>query len=144
VLVARLNRDKLRFLSESRLEEARVLLERKLWTGAYYMTGLAVECALKALLAQAVQQHDLPDKSFVNRVYTHKLKELVQIDTVLWVELENEIKIDIQLRTNWRTVLLWNDENRYEVVDELQATSLYAATAEPTTGVMNWIKRRWK
>lgn len=144
MLVARLNRDKLRLLSESRLEEARVLLERKLWTGAYYMTGLAVECALKAFLAQAVQQYDLPDKSFVNRIYTHKLKELVQIDTALWVELENEIKTDIQLRTNWSTVLLWNDENRYEVVDELQATSLYAATTEPATGVMDWIKRRWK
>lgn len=108
------------------------------------MTGLAVECALKALLAQTVQQHDLPDKSFVNRVYTHKLKELVQIDTALWLELENEIKIDIKLQTNWKTVLLWNDENRYEVVDEVQATSLYTATAEPATGVMNWIKRRWK
>lgn len=144
MLVARLNRDKLRLLSVSRLEEARVLLERKLWTGAYYMTGLSVECALKAFLAQAVQQYDLPEKSFVNKVYTHKLNELVRLDAALWLELQNEIKADIKLRTNWSTVLLWNDENRYEIVDELQATSLYAATTEPATGVMDWIKRRWK
>jgi HEPN domain-containing protein len=144
VLVARLNHDKLRILSESRLEEARVLLERKLWTGAYYLTGLAVECALKAFLAQAVQQHDLPDKSFINRVYTHKLKDIVQIDTTLWQELEKEIRSDIKLRTNWTIVLQWNDENRYEVVDESEAISLYAATAEPVTGVMDWIKRRWR
>lgn len=83
MLVARLNRDKLRVLSNSRLEEARVLLDQKLWTGAYYMTGLAVECALKAYLAQAVQQYDFPEKSFVNRAYTHRLRELAQLDTTL-------------------------------------------------------------
>ena len=144
MLVARLNRDKLRHLSDSRLEEARVLLENKLWTGSYYMTGLAVECALKAHLAQAVQQYDFPDKNFVSRVYTHKLKELAQLDAAFWVELETEIKTDVKLRTNWNTVLLWNDEYRYEILDELQATSLYTATTEAGTGVMEWIRRRWK
>ena len=144
VLLARLNRNKLRLLSESRLEEARVLIENKLWTGAYYLTGLAVECALKAHLSQAVQQYDLPDKNFVNRIYTHKLKELAQLDVVLWLELESEIKTNPKLRANWNTVLEWNDQNRYEVLDELEAKSLYAATTEPGTGVMEWIKRRWK
>jgi hypothetical protein len=144
VLVARLNRDKLRRLSEERLAEARVLLENQLWTGAYYMTGLAIECALKAYLAQAVQQYDFPDKNFVNRVYTHKLKELAQLDAALWIELDTEVKKDVKLRTNWNTVLLWNDENRYEIVDELEAVSLYAAATEAGSGVMEWIRRRWK
>jgi len=63
--IARLNRDTLRALASSRLEEARVLLENKLWTGAYYMTGLAVECALKSCLAGAVKEYDFPDKDFV-------------------------------------------------------------------------------
>ena len=144
MLVARLTRDKLRRLSENRLEEGRVLLENKLWTGSYYMTGLAVECALKAYLAQAVQRYDFPDKNFVTRIYTHKLKELAQLDAAFWLELETEIKTDVKLRTNWSTVLLWNDENRYEIVDEREATSLYTATTEMGTGVMEWIRRRWK
>lgn len=42
MLVARLNRDKLRILSDSRLEEARVLLDNKLWTGAYYMSYVEI------------------------------------------------------------------------------------------------------
>lgn len=134
----------MRLLSESRLQEAPVLLDNKLWTGAYYMAGLAVECALKAYLAQAVQQYDFPDKGFVNRAYTHKLRELVQLGAALWLELESEIKSDVKLRTNWNTVLLWDDENRYEVVDELEAISLYSATTEPGSGVMEWIKRRWQ
>ena len=102
MLVARLNRDKLRLLSDSRLEEGRVLLENKLWTGSYYMTGLAVECALKAYLAQAVGQHDFPDKNFVARIYTHKLKELAQLDAAFWLELETEIKANVKLRTGTR------------------------------------------
>lgn len=144
MLVARLNRDKLRRLSEGRLEEAGVLVARKLWTGAYYLTGLAVECALKAYLAQGVQRYDLPDRGFINRIHTHKLKELAQLDAALWLDLENDIKLDLRLRANWNTVLLWNDENRYELVDELQATALYAATTEPKVGVMEWIRRKWQ
>jgi HEPN domain-containing protein len=52
VPIARLNRDKLQRLAEGRLEEATLLMDRRLWTGAYYLTGLAVECALKASLAR--------------------------------------------------------------------------------------------
>jgi len=143
MVVARLNRGKLQLLADSRLEEARVLLEKKLWTGAYYMTGLAVECALKACLARAVQQHDFPDKNFVNRAYTHKLKELAQLDAALWKDLQKEAGVDVKLRSNWDAVLLWDDENRYEVVEKLQAESLYVATTEPGSGVMEWIRRRW-
>jgi hypothetical protein len=143
VIVARLNRDKLQLLADSRLKEAGVLLDKAYWTGAYYLTGLAVECALKAYLASAVQQYDFPDKNFVNRAYTHKLKELVQLDAVLWEDMQKEISRDVKLESNWNTVLLWNDEYRYEIVEELQAKSLYAATTEPGFGVMEWVRRRW-
>ncbi|MGO8819510.1 MAG: DNA-binding protein [Terriglobia bacterium] len=143
MIVARMNRDKLRHLADDRLKEAAVLLDQACWTGAYYMTGLAVECALKAYLASAVQQYDFPDKNFVIRAYTHKLRELVQLDGVLWGELQKEVGGDVKLRSNWDTVLGWNDENRYETVEERQAKSLYAATTEPSSGVMEWIRRRW-
>jgi hypothetical protein len=79
----------------------------------------------------------------VNDAYTHDLEKLLKLDAALWVELQNEIKGDIKLATNWASVLLWNDENRYEVVEELQATSLSAATTEPVSGAMDWIRRRW-
>ena len=108
-----------------------------------YLAGLGVECALKACLVRAVQQHDFPDKNFINRAYTHKLKELAQLDVGFWHELQNEIAIDVKLASNWDTVLSWSDENRYEVIPELEAISLYAATTEPVCGVMEWIRRRW-
>jgi hypothetical protein len=143
VVASKLNRDKLQLLAESKLQEARVLLDNRCRTGSYYTTGLAVECALKAYLARAIQQHDFPDKNFVLRAYTHKLKDLAQLDMTLWTELQKEVSSDVKLESNWNTVLSWNDENRYELVEELQARSLYDATTEPGSGVMEWIRGRW-
>jgi HEPN domain-containing protein len=143
VPIARLNREALQLLADSRVEEAGVLLEHKHWTGAYYLTGLGVECALKACLARAVRRHDFPDKSFINRAYTHKLEELAKLDGELWIQLNNELSVDPKLRSNWSNVRQWDDEKRYEVVDEAEAMSLYSATTEPISGVLEWIRRRW-
>ncbi len=141
--IARLNREKLQALADNRIEEANVLLRHSHWTGAYYLTGLGVECALKACLARAVQQHDFPDKDFINKAYTHKLEELAKLDAGLWAELDSERRSDGKLESNWITVFQWKDERRYTVVEQVEATSLYAATTEPIAGVMEWIRRRW-
>jgi hypothetical protein len=138
-----LNRDKLQNLADSRIEEAGVLLQSKHWTGAYYLTGLGVECALKACLARAVQQHDFPDKNFINEAYTHKLEKLAKLDPEFWRQLETERQASVKLASNWSTVFQWNDENRYGVVERPEATSLYEAATEPVSGVMEWIRRRW-
>jgi hypothetical protein len=141
--IARLNRDKLQALAENRIQEADVLFQARYWTGAYYLTGLGVECALKACLARAVQRYDFPDKSFINRAYTHKLEDLAKLDPEFWKDLDSESNADTKLAGNWNTVFEWNDENRYETVDQMQAASLFAAATEPISGVMDWIKRRW-
>jgi HEPN domain-containing protein len=125
------------------MEEAGVLLKHNHWTGAYYLTGLGVECALKSCLARAVQQHDFPDKSFINKAYTHKLEELARLDGELWVQLNDEIDVDATLRDNWNTVRQWDDERRYAVVEEAEARSLYSAATEPVSGILEWIRRRW-
>lgn len=141
--IAHLNRDVLRRLSESRIEEARVLLENKLWTGAYYMTGLSVECALKSCLASAVKEYDFPDKDFVNGMYVHNLERLFKLNGVLWAALQADMKADSKLSVNWSTVKDWDDGKRYSIVEELDAKALYDATIEIGYGVMEWIRRRW-
>jgi len=133
----------LRTLAGSRLEEARVLLENELWTGAYYMTGLAVECALKSCLASAVKEYDFPDKAFVNSMYVHNLEKLFGLNGALWAALEADMKIDEQLSENWRTVKDWDDGRRYDVVDAAEAIQLYYASSEAGSGVMDWIRGRW-
>ena len=141
--IARLNRDKLRQLCDSRLEEAQVLLERKLWTGAYYLTGLAVECALKSCLASAVQEHDFPDKEFVKQMYVHNLEKLFKLNGALWAQLQTDMKADAKLAVNWSTVKDWDDSKRYDIVEELAAKGLHDATTEAGSGIVEWIRRRW-
>ena len=109
VPIARLNRDALRKLAGSRLDEAEVLLKNRLWTGAYYMTGLAVECALKSCLASAVKEHDFPEKKFVNDMYVHSLERLFQLNGALWAALQSDMKTDRRLGVNWSTVKDWDD-----------------------------------
>ena len=143
MLIAVLNRQALQVLTASRIAEAGILLEHQHWTGAYYLTGLGVECALKACVARAVQQHDLPNKEFINRAYTHNLRALSELDAALWLALNNDISTDTALRENWLTVWQWKDEKRYEEVSELEARSLYSATTQPVSGILEWIRRRW-
>jgi hypothetical protein len=130
-------------LAGSRLEEARVLLENGLWTGAYYMTGLAVECALKSCLASAVKEHDFPDRRFVNDMYDHNLEKLFKLNGELWHALQADMKTDAHLSVNWSTVKDWDDSKRYDIVEELEARALHEATTAPGSGVMEWIRGKW-
>jgi HEPN domain-containing protein len=143
VPIAVINRDKLRKLTENRLQEAKVLLDSQLWTGAYYFTGLAVECALKSCLAGAVREYDFPDKDFVKQMYVHDLEKLFKLNGALWAQLQIEIATDAKLAVNWSTVKDWDDAKRYDVVEELVARGLYAAVTEPSSGVLEWVRRRW-
>jgi len=143
VLIAKLNRNILHMLAESRLEEGRILLENRHWTGSYYLTGLAVECALKACLAKAVKEYDYPDKKFVNEMYQHKLQKLMELDVALWAGLQADINKDPALAANWSTVKDWDDEKRYDIVQEQISRSLFDAVVGARSGVMHWIRGRW-
>ena len=141
--IALLTRDKLRQLSDNRLQEADVLLKTGLWTGAYYLTGLAIECALKSCLAGAVREHDFPDKDFVNRMYVHNLTKLFELNGALWAQFQTDIKVDAKLNINWSVGKDWDDGNRYEQVDELAARQLYDAATEAGSGVLEWVRGKW-
>jgi HEPN domain-containing protein len=143
VPIARLNRTILQTLAESRLEDGRILLVNGQWTGAYYLTGLAVECALKACLARAVKEHDYPDKRFVNGMYQHDLQNLIGLDAALLAALQADMALDSKLDANWSTVKDWDDEKRYDIVEEQEAKGLYEATVEAGSGVMSWIRGKW-
>lgn len=141
--IARLNRDTLRKLAESRLDEARILLVNGKWTGAYYLTGLAIECALKSCLASEVKQHDFPDKQFVNAMYVHNLENLFKLSAALWVSLQAEMQGDARLAVNWSTIKDWDDGKRYSVVGELESKALFESATEAPSGLMVWLKGKW-
>jgi hypothetical protein len=52
------DRKHLQNLARTRLKDAKALLGRKRWSGAYYLSGYVVECALKACLLNHLGESD--------------------------------------------------------------------------------------
>lgn len=109
--------------------------------GAYYLTGLAVECALKACIARNTRRHDFPpNQSAIKDIYTHDLVKLVKA-AGLQTALETETRRNGAFNDNWAVVKLWNVESRY-MTRGLNARDLYRAVVG-RDGVMQWLRLRW-
>ena len=107
-----MNRQDLRRLTRIRIREAQVLLNTANYSGAYYLAGYAVECALKSVIAKRTRRHDFPDKDIVNASYTHDLEKLVKtagLDTLL----KRRIATDAAFEVNWSVVKDWLETSRY-------------------------------
>lgn len=143
VPIATVDRNILRQLADIRLAESAVLIASKMWTGAYYLAGLSVECALKSYHASAVKQYDYPNKDFILKLYSHGLEDLLSLDPTLKLALQTDAKANQKLAVNWSTVKDWKIEKRYEIIPELDARGMYDAVSETGSGVMAWIKTKW-
>jgi len=136
------NRSELKSLADLRLKEARALLNKRLYDGAYYLTGYAVECGLKACIAKKTKRYDFPDRRIVNDSYTHDLNLLIKVSG-LQVDLEVEMRRDRDFEVNWAIVKDWNETSRYVRHEAQAAKSLYAAVTDSRHGVLRWLKRHW-
>src|SRR5690606_19203770 len=101
-------------VSNLRVREARVLLRAGCPSGAYYLIGYAVECALKACVSKQFKKHDLPEKRLVNDVYTHNLEQLVKISG-LAPAFEDARRQNPELDLNWTVVKEWAESRRYKL-----------------------------
>ena len=66
-------------LAELRLAEAKLLARSGHPSGAYYLAGYAIECALKAHIAAQFKENQIPNKKFVDKIYTHNLRDLIKL-----------------------------------------------------------------
>ena len=123
-----MNRTDFHKLTEIRIKEAKLLLDRKCYEGAYYLAGYAVECALKACIAKRTQAHDFPPKPQVVRdFYQHDLASLANL-AGLQEELKNHQQSVVQFSSNWALVIKWSEQDRYEThIDPKKARDLYRA-----------------
>lgn len=64
-----MNRAEFQQLSRLRLREARALMSGGHYQGAYYLSGYAVECALKACICKQFGRYEFPDRKLVNDSY---------------------------------------------------------------------------
>ena len=137
-----MNRNDLRAIAGVRLIEAKALLNQRLYDGAYYLTGYAVECGLKSCIAKKTRRYDFPDKRIVNDSYTHDLNQLIKVSG-LQGPLELEMQRDRDFEVNWAIVKDWNEASRYERHNAQVAKGLYKAVADNRHGVLKWLRRHW-
>jgi HEPN domain-containing protein len=128
-------------LAELRAKEAALLAKSGHQQGAYYLRGLAVECALKACIAKKTKRYDFPpDAKYASKVYTHELADLLKL-----AELNGQLDIDVitkpQLANNWGVVEGWSVNSRYDT-SKLNGKNMVAAVNSPD-GVLQWIKLYW-
>lgn len=128
-------------LSELRLREAALLLTANQYEGAYYLVGYAVECALKACICKRTAAgHFPPPPRTVSEMYSHDLARLLEL-AGLKDALDHAV--DAMLKASWSTARDWKEQSRYNFPGATDARELYAAVADPTHGVLPWLRRYW-
>ena len=129
-------------LTRLRLNDARALLRNGNNEGAYYVTGLAIECALKAAIARRTRRHDFPPEPRLVResIYSHDLDKLL-VAAGLESTLNAAATNNPALKTNWALVKDWKVGSRY-LVSGLNGDTLYRAAAG-RNGVLGWLRQYW-
>ena len=137
-----MNRDDFRQIARIRLKEAQTLLKNGNFDGAYYLSGYAIECGLKACIAKKTKKYDFPDEKTVKSSYTHDLEQLIGV-AGLKQDLQNELNTNNKFAINWAVVKDWDEVSRYERNSNKKALDLYSAIANRRNGVLKWVQRFW-
>jgi HEPN domain len=137
-----MSQDKATFqqLAQLRLTEARLLLVNGSPSGAYYLAGYAIECALKAVIAADFRANEIPDLRYVRDIYTHDLSALLRL-AELEQKLEAEKKTNRGLYQRWETVKTWSERARYDVWTEASASAILDAI-DGDEGLLRWLQNR--
>ena len=122
--------------------EARHLLQGGHASGAYYLAGYSVECAIKACIARKTERYEFPDLRTVSASYTHDLEKLIKV-AGLSSRLESDAQVEPGFAVNWRTVKDWSEQSRYEVRPLAEAENLVSAIGDPRHGVLKWLRQHW-
>lgn len=102
--------------SRRRLEDAIKLHEQKRWTGAIYLGGYAVECALKSLICYEQGKNNFKETSVFQKIQGASLHNLTNLLNELTI-IKRSIQLDRSgiYKPAWKLVSsMWrNDELRY-------------------------------
>lgn len=138
-----MNRVHFQKIARMRLEEAESLMKTGNCSGAYYLAGYTVECALKACIAKNTKDFDFPPKpQIVRDIYVHDLVKLVKaagLEDILNEARQNDQDLD----ENWKTVEDWSEESRYEIFKKSKTEALLKAISDKSHGVLQWISTHW-
>jgi len=107
----------LRAIARARLRDAQVLLKAKRFDGAFYLSGYAVELALKARICRTLKWPGFPQsgREFEDfrSLRTHSLEVLLKFSGV-------EERVTARRAAEWSVVAEWDPEKRYQAVGVLK------------------------
>jgi len=130
-------------LADVRIADATALLAARRYAACYYLAGYAVECALKACIAGRFRANTIPDRSEVNRSYSHDLEQLVTV-AGLQSALARRRTEDADFDANWNLVKDWNVDHRYRLdITRKDAARLLSAVTDTEHGVLRWLSNYW-
>ncbi|MCC4243914.1 HEPN domain-containing protein [Stappia indica] len=141
-MTAWLHRDDLRKVAEEKLADARLLFDNRRYSAAYYLCGYSVEIAIKARIAGQFREHAIPERKLVEQIYKHDLDALLGTAN-LRGELERQARDEPGFAANWAIVKEWKVEARYAIIPQVDTERMLAATGEPETGILPWIRQYW-
>ncbi len=139
-----MNRAELQWLAIERLRDARTLLKGGRWSGAYYLSGYAVECGLKSAVLALIERTGVifTDRKYAEKCWTHDLGDLMQLSG-LKGDLDIAMAVNRELTDNWGIVREWTELSRYRRMPKDESEQMYHAVADKPHGVLSWIKTRW-
>ena len=107
----------LRVIARARLRDAQVLLKAKRFDGAVYLSGYAVELALKARICRTLKWREFPQsgREFEDfrSLRTHSLEVLLKFSGV-------EERVTAKRAAEWSVVADWDPEKRYQAIGALK------------------------
>lgn len=129
-------------MADRNIDSAQILFRANNWSNSYYLAGYAIEMALKSIISRKFASDTIPDKNFVNSIYTHKVRDLLGL-TGLKTQFELAMKADSLLGSNWAICSEWTPECRYQDKSDAEALDLLNAITDAKHGVLPWIKVHW-
>jgi HEPN domain-containing protein len=136
-----MNRREFQGLAIERLGDAKALLTAGRYSGAYYIAGYAVECALKACISRMTNQDDFPPQT-TKGYYTHDINALRKT-AGLDGDFEREAKGDRDFESYWSVASKWTELTRYQQRGQKDAVDLLTAIDDPQHGVLQWLRKSW-
>ena len=135
-------------MAEERVLDAQALLDGGRWGFAYYVSGYAVECALKScLLARMIHTAWVfEDKWKAQDCLTHDFGALIRLsglEAQLFSRQMDGVAVGDEFLKHWGTALQWRVTSRYESKTEPEARDLFTAITRNSDGVLPWLRRFW-
>lgn len=137
-----MDRNDFKQLTALRLAEAQTLLNAGHSSGAYYLSGYVIECALKACVSKLTNRHEFPDLPRAREAFTHDLSQLIKA-AGLARDFDGAARSDAQFGVFWSVIKDWSEQSRYRTYSATEASDIFQAVSDTRHGVLRWIKRYW-